>query len=259
MIFLYALLQAPIVPPRVPLQDAKPIAGPPSVEDFAPDPFFPSEFRDALREFLGRRHICADLATDPDLDAQTKDRRGFLRCEALQREEAEWRRVFKGDPAVEAALNEDPLKYRNPQFLSCFDCSEPNVRVRRSTQEGVEPASGKPVAVTMEISSERIPAILITARWGDVAARTIRMPAADLPGFDIATASLWLRASGEHEGLSITVRFGRQRGYCWNNRDDDRPEVNFWFEPGRVSASRQGWPACNSSHELFPVELVAAR
>jgi hypothetical protein len=68
------------------------------------------------------------------------------------------------------------------------------------TQEGLDPESGKAVSVAVEMSADQKPMIRVTASWGDVAARTIHIPATDLPGFDISTVSLFLRPSGEHEG-----------------------------------------------------------
>jgi hypothetical protein len=101
MIFLYALLQAPIVLPRIAPQDPQPVGGMPTAQDLVQDRTFDYDLPGPLYDFLGRRHICADLATHPDPDAETEDQRRFLNCAALQREEAEWRRLGKGDAAIE--------------------------------------------------------------------------------------------------------------------------------------------------------------
>jgi hypothetical protein len=257
MILLYALLQAPIVPPRLPVEDAKPFVLAPTPEELARGRVFSYDLPDVIHEFLGRRYLCAEGEADGDREAE--DRRRFLKCATIQIEEAEWRRLFAGDLLVESALNADRRAYRNDRFLARFDGRPSKIQVRQLTQEGLDPESGKAVSVAVEMSADQKPMIRVTASWGDVAARTIHIPATDLPGFDISTVSLFLRPSGEHEGLGITASFGRHRGYCWHNEDDDRPEVNFWFTRGDVSASKQGWPSCGSSHETLPVALAPAR
>jgi hypothetical protein len=257
MILLYALLQAPIVPPRLPVEDAKPFDLTPTPEELARGRTFAYDLPDVIHEFVGRRHLCAE--SEKDLGPEAEDRRRFLKCATIQGEEAEWRRLFAGDLLVESALNADWRAYRNDRYLARFDGGPSNVQVRQLRQEGLDPESGKAVSVAIEMSASQKPAIRITASWGDVAARTIHIPATDLPGFDMSTTSLFLRPAGEHEGLGITVSFGRHRGYCWSNRDDDRPEVSFWFTRRNVSASRQGWPNCDPGHENFPVELAPAR
>jgi hypothetical protein len=257
MIFLYALLQSPIIPPTPPQEDAKPFVLTPSPEELARGRTFDYDLPDLIHEFVGRRHLCAEGEEDHGPEAE--DRRRFLRCATIHREEVELRRLYAGDVVAESALNQHWRDYRNERFLARFGDDKPKILVRRSIQEALHVESGKKMSVVMETSANQSPTIRITARWGDVAARTIQIPVSDLPDFDMSTVSLFLRPSGEHEGLGITVSFGRHRGYCWRNQDDDRPEVSFWFTRRDVSASKQGWPNCESSHETLPVELAPAR
>lgn len=252
MLLLYAMLQTPMVPLGPPIESAQPLARMPSPEDLARDRDFDHDLPGPVLDFLGRRRICSGLEGNSGREAE--DRRHFLSCATLPAEEARWRQLATGDTAVEAALSQDPRDYRIPRFVSRFDGEPPNVQVRRWTQEGIELTTGQPVSVIIETPASERPVIQITASWGDVPARTIHIPAADLPGLDLSTVSLWLRPAGEHAGLSITARFGRHRGYCWNGSADDRPEVNLFFTRTHVSASRQGWTECNPSHETFPVE-----
>jgi hypothetical protein len=206
-------------------------------------------------DFLGRRKLCQDLQDDDR--ASTLEARRVRGCATLVAEERRWRQVYFDNAPVMAWLNDDPAEFKlNTISVETWD-GPPPIRTNRLELAGTDANGKTPVSVSITTDSNGRNWIRITVSWGDVAPRTIQLPASDFPEFDPSSALIALRPSGPHESLSLRISYGWWRGYCGSLDEDDRPRISMTFTRTNVTGRRRAMTNCNLNYSDLPLVVVA--
>jgi len=230
------LLNDPQLParcPPMPLLLAALLLAQPAPAPDAPPP-------EAMVDFLGRRRLCLGLSAPEQRNAYEQSESRRLACPSLAAEERVWRERYRGNADALAWLDRDPRDFRMPVITVSSGDGPPGAYVHRMEWTGTENGGPAQFRLGIDSDAEQGAATLITASYGDVPARTLRIDNAHFPWLDLQS----VRASLGPDLLRVEIRFGYRRGYCDALDHDDRPTLIIHFSRDRASASFQDRTNC---------------